>query len=202
MEYYLLCDFFSNTKQNESIRFNPNQKEDRFGLVLFNTPYIVLQEAHFVSNKNLDKLKKKINKIHANDGTQLQVKYTQTIEMLNIDLVNNHSGNNSDNNNGINDNFYSNPVILLTDMIPNTTGNIGDPDLCKNCANNNDIHTTFIKMGINFKGCNYYNVKTSDKLQRYMIDEFDFMVTPIIFDLKLVLKLNGRKFMLNGLSLW
>ena len=181
-----------------------NKKEDRFGLVLFNGHYTVLQEIDFISNINLDELKSKINNINASGGTELEVGYDQATKML-IDLVNkniNYSNNNSGNNkNDSKDNFYSNRVIFLTDMIPNTTGNIGD--LCENCANKHDIYTTFIGIGIDFntslvksisniKGCNYYSVKTSDKFKRYMIDEFDFMVTPIIFDLKLVLNTEGN----------
>ena len=103
-----------------------------------NTKEMDRLEIDFVSNKDLDKLKSNINKIHANSGTKLDVGYNQAIETL-INLVSNNNGNNS---NAIKDIFYSNRLILLIDMIPNTTGNIGD--LCKTSKNNNDIYATFL----------------------------------------------------------
>jgi Ca-activated chloride channel family protein len=64
------------------------------------------------------------------------------------------------------------------------------------------IYTTFIGIGVDFntelvesitkiKGANYYSVHSASEFQKRMDDEFDFMVTPLVFDLRLKLDAPG-----------
>jgi len=87
-----------------------------------------------------------------------------------------------------------NRMIFLTDMIPNT----GDTDgkalfnITKNNAQEK-IYTTFIGVGVDFntdlvaliskiRACNYISVKSSKDFKKEMDEEFDYFVTPIVFE--------------------
>jgi Ca-activated chloride channel family protein len=64
------------------------------------------------------------------------------------------------------------------------------------------IYTTFVGIGVDFntelaesitkiKGANYYSVHAAREFKERMADEFDFMVTPLVFDLRLKLDAPG-----------
>ena len=104
---------------------------------------------------------------------------------------------------------YENRIIFLTDAMPNT-GNIGDDylfGLTNKNANGQDyrIYSTFIGMGIDFntdlietitkiRGANYYAVHSTKDFLKRMDDEFEFMVTPMVFDLELTLISDDNSF--------
>ncbi|MBR4261197.1 MAG: hypothetical protein IKQ33_04530, partial [Clostridia bacterium] len=63
------------------------------------------------------------------------------------------------------------------------------------------IYTSFVGVGVDFntevieclsdvKGANYYSVHNSEEFKKKMGEEFDFMVTPLVFDLELKLDSN------------
>jgi Ca-activated chloride channel family protein len=65
-------------------------------------------------------------------------------------------------------------------------------------ASKKDIHTTFIGIGVDFnndlveavsktKGANYYAIHSSQAFKKRLADEFDYMVTPLVYDLSLTL---------------
>jgi len=98
---------------------------------------------------------------------------------------------------------YENRIIFLTDAMPNI-GETGDLGLFRMLQDNADqgIYTTFIGIGVDFntelaesitkiKGANYYSVHTAREFKERMADEFDFMVTPLVFDLRLKLDAPG-----------
>jgi len=91
----------------------------------------------------------------------------------------------------------------LTDAMPNM-GETGDLPLYRMLEDNADqgIYTTFIGIGVDFntqlvesitkiKGANYYSVHSAGEFKKRMDDEFDFMVTPLVFDLRLKLDAPG-----------
>jgi Ca-activated chloride channel family protein len=64
------------------------------------------------------------------------------------------------------------------------------------------IYTTFIGIGVDFntelveyitkiKGANYYSVHSAGQFRERMDDEFEYMVTPLVFDLRLTLDASG-----------
>ena len=70
-------------------------------------------------------------------------------------------------------------------------------DVKKNAKNG--IYTTFIGVGVDFntevieclsdvRGANYYSVHSSEEFKRIMGEDFDYMVTPLVFDLELKLE--------------
>ena len=61
---------------------------------------------------------------------------------------------------------------------------------------NNGIYTTFIGVGVDFntelvnligsvRGANYYSVHNSEEFKTRMGEQFEYMVTPLVFDLNL-----------------
>jgi Ca-activated chloride channel family protein len=100
---------------------------------------------------------------------------------------------------------YENRIIFLTDAMPNL-GETGDLGLFRMLEDNADhgIYTTFIGVGVDFntelienitkiKGANYYSVHSADEFKKRMDDEFDYMVTPLVFDLRLKLDAPGYR---------
>ena len=92
---------------------------------------------------------------------------------------------------------YENRIIVITDAMPNM-GQTSKNSLAKNVKNNaeNGIYTSFIGVGVDFntqvieclsnvKGANYYSVHSSEEFKKIMSEDFDYMVTPLVFDLEL-----------------
>jgi Ca-activated chloride channel family protein len=98
---------------------------------------------------------------------------------------------------------YENRIIFLTDAMPNI-GETSEEGLLGITERNADkkIYATFIGIGVDFnseladsitkiRGANYYSVHSSKQFKQRMDDEFDYMVTPLVFDLKLSLDAPG-----------
>jgi len=98
---------------------------------------------------------------------------------------------------------YENRIIFLTDAMPNTgeTDKDGLLGMTKDNADNN-MYTTFIGIGVDFntelieyitkiKGSNYYSVHSPSQFKTRLDDEFEYMVTPLVFDLELNLVADG-----------
>jgi Ca-activated chloride channel family protein len=157
---------------------------DRFAVVLFNSTASLAKPMGPVSQTNMADIKSRILDITAGGSTNLDA----GLDMATAQFRNYYEINNYD---------YENRVIVLTDAEPNT----GDTTLSNyqnvissNAANH--IYTTFIGVGIDFnsalvdnitqiKGANYYSVHSPKEFQQRIADEFDFMVTPLVFNVKL-----------------
>jgi len=98
---------------------------------------------------------------------------------------------------------YENRIIFLTDAMPNL-GDTSREGLLGAVSRNAEsgIHTTFIGIGVDFntqlveeltkvRGANYYSVHSAAEFKSRMVDEFEFMVTPLVFDLELKLEADG-----------
>ena len=183
-------DDFTKTKMelaNKSIvsLIDHLNKNDNLGIVLFNNNAHVSKPLENLGHTNIEKLKENILSIQAGGGTNL---YSGMITGTNLF-------------DGIEfSNEYDNRIIFLTDAMPNISdttpeGLLGQ--LTKNSENN--IFTTFIGIGVDFntelveqitkvKGANYYSVHSSLDFSKRMDEEFELMVTPLVFDLTLSLE--------------
>jgi Ca-activated chloride channel homolog len=98
---------------------------------------------------------------------------------------------------------YENRIILLTDAMPNT-GDYSSASLTGTVARNaqSRIYTTVIGVGVDFnselvneltqvKGANYYTVHSHAEFARRIQEEFDYMVTPLIFNLRFYFEAKG-----------
>jgi len=164
--------------------------EDRFGMVLFSDDAFLVDPLTSVADKNLDRLKSRILNIKETYGTNMEAGMQKGTALFDRFLQADKSE-------------YENRIIFLTDAMPNM-GDSSDLGLYRMLEDNADqgIYTTFIGIGVDFnteliesiskiKGSNYYSVHSASEFQRRMNDEFDFMVTPLVFDLRLKLDAPG-----------
>lgn len=171
---------------NESVNILLDQlnDDDRFGMVLFDDEAYVGQEIYSIASTDVKKLKDHILEIKDSGGTNFEAGYK-----LANKLFEEYKNADSDE--------YENRIIVITDAMPNTGSTDKDSLLGMVKENSeNGIYTTFIGVGVDFntklietisdnKGANYYSVHTAEDFKTRMGEEFDFMVTPMVFDLKL-----------------
>ena len=160
--------------------------DDRFGIVLYNSQSYLLQPMTLVRRADMEDVYDRISEIRANDSTNLAAGME-----LGTELVDKYSDY---------DPFdYENRIIFLTDAMPNT-GETGERSLLRLLKDNaeNHIYTTFIGIGVDFntelieyitktRGANYYSVHSPGDFMERMGEEFDYMVTPLVFNLRLTL---------------
>jgi Ca-activated chloride channel family protein len=160
--------------------------DDRFGIVLFDSQAYLLQPMTLVKRADMDDVYDRISDIRAGDSTNLAAGM-----QLGTDLVEKYSDYDPYD--------YENRIIFLTDAMPNT-GETGERSLLRLLKNNADdhIYTTFIGIGVDFntelieyitktRGANYYSVHSPGDFMERVEEEFDFMVTPLVFNLRLTL---------------
>jgi len=173
---------------------------DRFGLVIFDDKAQIIQKLELISDINLDKLYKKILRLKECGGTNFEAGYRGAIKLYS-----------ALNKNALNDPQFFNRIVMLTDAQPNvgrTDSNsllnlVGTYGNSKENKLSNYIYTTFIGIGLDFnssliekissiRGANYYTVKSSEDFIIRMDQEFDHMVTPLVFNVSLKLNFEGN----------
>jgi Ca-activated chloride channel family protein len=169
---------------------NHLKPDDRFGLVIFSDDAFLVDPLTSVGDKDMEKLKSRVMKIQETDGTNMEAGMQEGTALFDRFLQADKSE-------------YENRIIFLTDAMPNL-GETGDLGLFRMLEDNADhgIYTTFIGIGVDFntelvenitkiKGANYYSVHSAKEFKERMDDEFDYMVTPLVFDLRLKLDAPG-----------
>jgi Ca-activated chloride channel family protein len=157
---------------------------DRFALVTFNSQAFLHEKMCPVAETNMQRVKDRVFDIIAGGSTNQDAGMQLGTEQF--------SGFNE-----INNYEYENRMIVLTDAQPNT-GDISTSGFLNTTRSNADrrIYTTFIGIGVDFntqliegitkiKGANYYSVHSPREFRERVEDEFDYMVTPLVFDLRL-----------------
>jgi len=166
------------------------QDDDRLGIILFESESRVMEEITLVKNKNMVPLKRRIMQLQPEGGTNMDAGMQQATSMI-------EPYSDAD------PTEYENRIIFLTDAQPNT-GDISEQGLLGQLKQNseNRIYTTFVGIGVDFnsdlveritktRGANYYSVHSSSEFMKRMDDEFEFMVTPLVFDLQMHLISEG-----------
>lgn len=166
------------------------RSDDRFGMVLFESRAHVAKPLNMVGDTDMYAIKDHILEITDSGGTNMEAGYKAGTglfdEYLDSDPLE-----------------YENRIIFLTDAMPNT-GQISEEGLFGLADGNAEkgIYTTFIGIGVDFntelieeitktRGANYYSVHNSKEFMKRMDEEFEYMVTPIVFNLKLELDAQG-----------
>lgn len=163
---------------------------DNFGVVLFNGHAHLSKPIESIGYTDKEKLKENILNIYSGGSTNMEAGMK-----LGTSLFDDFTGVDSDE--------YENRIIFLTDAMPNT-GNISKQGLFGIISDNskNKIYTTFIGIGVDLntelveeltkvRGANYYSVHSASEFKNRMVDEFEFMVTPLVFNLLLNLDADG-----------
>ena len=174
-------------KESLNILIDQLKGDDRFGVVLFSDIASVEKQMELISETDINSTKKNFSEIRAYGGTNLEAGYTEATK-----LFEKYKNSNKDE--------YENRIILITDAMPNY-GKISKEGLLSYVKGNakEGIFTTFIGVGVDFntglieeisdvKGANYYSVHNSKEFKERMGEQFEFMVTPLVFDLNLNLK--------------
>jgi Ca-activated chloride channel family protein len=166
------------------------EDDDRLGLVLFNTGAELVEPVSLIGTKNMQKLKGDVLEISATGGTQLSAGMQMATELYDEFL-------------DVNQSEYESRIIFLTDLMPNLGQTSEESLLGMTEANaNKKVYTTFIGIGVDFntelveyitkiRGANYYSVHSAKQFKERMDDEFEYMVTPLVFDLQLNLDASG-----------
>lgn len=170
---------------NESLNMliDKLNSDDKLGIVLFDNEAYLAKPVNLVGETDLDKLKEHILEISPRGGTNFEAGYKEGTELFTREMLDNDE--------------YENRIIVITDAMPNL-GNTSKGELTKYVKENADkeIYTSFIGVGVDFntevieclsdvKGANYYSVHNTDEFKKIMSDDFDYMVTPLVFDLEL-----------------
>ena len=176
---------------NESVNLmlDKLKEDDRFGMVLFDDRAYLGKKLSLVGETDIKALKNHISEIEANGGTNFEAGYTKATELFDKELLS--------------DSEYDNRIIIITDAMPNTgnTSKYGLLNYIEENANKN-IYTTFLGVGVDFntnliehisnvKGANYYSISSSSQFKKILSEDFEYMVTPLVFDLNLDFKSNG-----------
>jgi Ca-activated chloride channel homolog len=164
--------------------------DDRFGMVLFNDEGYLAKPLNIVADVDMGAIKDHILEISDQGGTNMSAGMK-----LGTELLEEYSN--------VDQSQYENRIIFLTDAMPNI-GETNEDGLLGITSNNadNNIYSTFIGIGLDFntelieyiskvKGANYYSVHSPSQFKTRMDDEFEFMVTPLVFDLVLNLEADG-----------
>lgn len=161
--------------------------DDRLGVVLFDTNSFLAKPLNLVADTDTEAIKEHILEIEPRGGTNMSAGMELAIEQYDEYL-------------DINSDEYENRIIFLTDAMPNL-GDISEDGLIGLSENNasKGIYSTYIGIGVDFntelinkitkiQGANYYSVHSEKEFKTRLADEFEFMVTPLVFDLKLTLE--------------
>jgi Ca-activated chloride channel family protein len=165
---------------------------DSFGMVLFDDASYLAKPLSPVERTDMEKIKEHVKALIPCRGTNMQAgmnEGTALFEALS----------------GVDFSEYENRIIFLTDAMPNL-GDTSEGGLRHMMAANAEhkLYTTFIGMGVDLntelievitkiRGANYYSVHSSKEFKKRMDEEFEFMVTPLVFNLQLKLEAEGYK---------
>ena len=163
---------------------------DRLGVVLFDDDAYVAKPMREVRRTDMDAIREHVRELQAGGGTNLSAGAE-----LGTDLLAEYSDADRSE--------YETRMLFLTDAMPNrgTTREGGLVDIAEENAADG-VYGTFVGVGVDFntelvdaltsvRGANYYSVHSADQFEERLDAEFEYMVTPLVFDLSLELDADG-----------
>ncbi len=157
--------------------------DDRFGMVLFDDGAYLGKPVSLIGDIDIKAIKEHILDIEARGGTNFEAGYKKGTDLFDDELLN--------------DKEYDNRIIVITDAMPNM-GTTNKSDLLKyiEANSNKGIYTSFIGVGVDFntevienisnvRGANYYSISSKEQFKKILSEDFEYMVTPLVFDLNL-----------------
>ena len=162
--------------------------EDRLGVVLYDHRAHVAKPLRDVGSTDMPAIRRHIREITAGGSTNLADGFEAAVDMLVDETPQADS---------------EQRVVFMTDMMPNagTTGEDALTELFAEAAVEG-IHTTFVGMGLDanaelaetlsgIRGANHYFIHSAEEFKQRLGDEFDYMVTPLVYDLTLEVEADG-----------
>jgi Ca-activated chloride channel family protein len=167
--------------------------DDRVGVVLFDNEAYLAKPLRLVGLSDKKAIRDHILELQERGGTNWSAGYQKALSLF--------EGIKSSSE-------YENRIIFLTDAMPNR-GELSKERLfgMAKGASSRGIHTTFVGIGVDFntdlveyiskiKGSNYFSVHSSLEFAKRLDKEFDYMVTPLVYDL--VLKLDSKQYAIEA----
>lgn len=167
------------------------EPDDRLGIVLFDHESYVAKPMRKVGKTDMDAIRNHIQEdVRPEGGTNISAGM-EDAETLLEDVVDES------------DRDYEHRTILLTDAQINWGETDADElhDALSARAEKR-MHTSVIGIGVDFnadlinqitkvRGANYYSVYSANQFEQRLLDEFEYMVTPLVYDLSLELDADG-----------
>lgn len=166
--------------------------DDRFGMVLFNDQAHLAKPLSRVGDTDMSAIRDHVLELGAGGSTNMSAGMQRGTRLY-------------DEIGAVDPSEYENRIIFLTDAMPNR-GVTGDDDLLSLAERNAErgIYSTFIGMGVDFnselvetigtiRGANYHSVHSAKQFRERMDEGFEYMVTPLVFDLDLTLDAPGYR---------
>ncbi len=162
-------------------------KDDRLAVVLFDSQAHLAKPFNLLNKTNMQAIREHIRSITSGGSTNMYAGFSTASELY--EKLPNYDTNE-----------YDNRIIFLTDAMPNKS--VTDKNSIWGLMKVNaekKVYTTFIGVGVDLNnelinyitktpGANYYSVHNAQEFIKRMDTQFDFMVTPLVFDLTLHLK--------------
>ncbi|AEH37017.1 vWA domain-containing protein [Halopiger xanaduensis] len=165
--------------------------DDRLGVVLFNGEAHLAKPLREVDRTDMDAIREHMREdVEARGGTNVSAGLE-----LSEELVAEYDDADRE--------AYENRTILITDAQINVGETDADELQASLEANaDRDHHTTVVGVGVDFnaelidrltavRGANYYSVHSADEFERRVTEEFEYMVSPLVYDLSLELAADG-----------
>lgn len=162
------------------------EPDDNLSIVLFSSNAQIAHPMSRVSDTDMEALEQKVLAFNAGGGTNMSSGMQLGSLLLKESLEVDHSE-------------FENRIIFLTDAQPNL-GELSEEGLLGITQRNaeNQTYATLIGIGLDFntelvesilktRGANYYSVHSPDQFVERMDEGFEFMVTPLVFNLKVTL---------------
>ena len=163
---------------------------DRVGIALFDHLSYRAKQLNLVGESDKIAIRDHLLELEEKGGTNWSAGYKEGLKLF--DKVK------------LDDKEYENRIVFLTDAMPNS-GELKKGKLFSLAkkASDKGIHTTFIGVGVDFnndlveyvsktRGANYFSVHSAKMFKKLLDKEFEYMVTPLVYDLEL--KLDSKKY--------
>jgi Ca-activated chloride channel family protein len=162
--------------------------DDRLGVVLFSDSATIAKPLSLVGNTDRVRLKQHLMELQPTNGTNMSEGLKAGAALLQDQTEKDG---------------YANRMIFITDAMPNN-GEFGASGLAGLVQQNQNkgINMTMIGIGVDFqtqlveamtkvRGANYLSIHSAEEFKQRLGEQFDFLVTPLVYDLKLNLEGSG-----------
>ncbi|MFB6296513.1 MAG: VWA domain-containing protein [Halobacteriales archaeon] len=164
--------------------------DDRFGVVLFNDESHLAKPMRTVGETDMAAIREHLRELTADGGTNLSAGIEEATGMLEEYADADRTA-------------YETRMVTMTDAMPNI-GELSEGGLQGRLQSNAEqgIYTTFLGVGVDFntelidaitaiEGSNYYSVHSEEGFRERLDQGFEYMVTPLAFDVSLEVDAGG-----------
>lgn len=164
------------------------ESDDRLGIVLFNSSAHVAKPLRDVGETDMSAIRRHIREVRAGGGTNMEAGFETARGLL---------------EDADSDDEREHRVVFMTDAMPNTGETRGSSlAALVDSAAEDGVYTTFVGMGLDenerlmqelsaVRGANHYFVHSAAEFERRLGEEFNYMVSPLVFDLSLSVDADG-----------